>query len=148
MSAKQISLCKCCGAKMVEYTHTLNHSMVESLYYFYKNNPPLNLNKIKELSFSMRTNFQKLRYWDLIEKVYDKNTRIEGSWNITHKGILFLYNKIKVPKQVVTYRNKRVRFKDDLCFASDLWQDLVTNNNFYNMNPETQLNNNQLSLFG
>lgn len=59
----------------------------------------------------MWTNFQKLRYWNLIEPVMGENSRKGGYWKITNEGLRFLKGETTLLKQVKMYRNEiKLRF--------------------------------------
>jgi hypothetical protein len=71
---------------------------------------PINLRELR-LHRTVWDNFQKLRYWDLVEKSYDsKKQRIGGTWEITDKGIRFIEGKCRVSSTVWTFRGNRVRY--------------------------------------
>lgn len=56
--------------------------------------------------------FAKLTYWGLVEKkpleVTDEDKKSSGYWRMLPKGILFVENKIKVPKYIFIYDTKLV----------------------------------------
>jgi hypothetical protein len=55
-------------------------------------------------------NYQKLRYWGLIAKWKNaEGIHEQGWWLLTHRGALFLRNKISVPKSVFTQDNHIVQ---------------------------------------
>jgi hypothetical protein len=70
--------------------------------------------KTLKMTSSMWTNFQKLRYWGLIEPVMGENTRKGGYWKITRLGSTFLQGGCKIPKKVVMFRNKLDSESDEL----------------------------------
>ena len=51
-------------------------------------------------------NFQKLRYWGLVEKVHrEDGTRVAGVWRVTREGYAFLSGR-RVYRAVWTYRGE------------------------------------------
>jgi len=112
--AKKIDKCSECGAKMVQYTHSLKSgSLVRILIKFSKTLEGINTDMANPAHYGFTTNeynnFQKLRYWEVIEP-----GTITGKWRITVKGRLFLSNVLSLPVEAVTYHGKVVRFQDTL----------------------------------
>lgn len=101
--------CERCGAKMLKYRHKLNKPMVRALlkiYSVYGENPV----RISEvgLTHNQICNFQKLRYWGLVDKFKDNaGDRRGGVWFITMKGSLFLENRCALPLRVWTWRGEK-----------------------------------------
>jgi len=76
-----------------------------------------NLNELG-LTRNQWDNFQKMRYFDLVEYGYkDDGSRDSGVWCITEpRGYKFLAGKIMIPKRVETYRGQRVKYiKTEYC---------------------------------
>jgi len=71
--------------------------------------------KDTNLSFSERTNFQKLRYWGLVGKVWGP-----GAWRITQSGELFLCDLAAARERVVTFRGERIRYEGKLIKFKDV----------------------------
>ena len=88
----------------MQHKHSMSKSMAEM---FLKSNfkEPFHLQKTSSLTKNQYNNFQKLRYWGIIEKEESKS----GWWRITSQGRLFANNKIKIPKSVWTFNNKVVK---------------------------------------
>ena len=106
----KIGKCPHCGASIREFRHALNNPLVHSLWVLSSRGGTDNIAKMG-LNSNQRNNFQKLKYWDLVEKTEGENgEHIAGVWSITPKGVSFLSGAIKVPIAVVTYRNRRVRY--------------------------------------
>lgn len=91
--------CEHCGAAVVKYRHSLNAGMVKGLILLDQSGGS-SLFKDLKLTFNQKNNFQKLRYWHLIEKKGSK----KSEWSITAKGLGFLKGQVAVPKRVSTYR--------------------------------------------
>lgn len=103
----KIEYCQHCGAKMVAYKHTINKGMAGSLLRAYSVVRPGTQIKVSSLGLThnQQANWQKLRYWGLIDFCYNENgTRDDGWWVVTEKGMEFVEGKISIPKNVKTYR--------------------------------------------
>ena len=110
-------ICEHCGATMVEYKHGLSKGLIRSLAIVavaFKDTEP---HEIKDmgLDYTNRCNFQKLRYWGLVEKVGDKDSK-GGLWRITENGMAFVSGELSVPKFVWTYRGDIDRYE-----GKDIW---------------------------
>lgn len=111
--------CECCGAPMVEYKHSLSRGLLRGLYLLMRaGGGPLNLNDI-ELNYNQQSNFQKLKYWGLVEKSEPENAK-GGVWNITEAGRGFLYGVSVLPKTAITYRGSVVGFEGDAVLVMDV----------------------------
>lgn len=119
---KNVARCPHCNAKMVEYKHSLNKNVVACLWKFLEEGGLMAFKDIHQsFTFNQASNFQKLKYWGLVEKVEDEEgTRLGGMWAITTLGKNFLKNKTSVFKWVWTYRNKVVKYGGDQLFITDL----------------------------
>lgn len=94
--------CKCCGASVRAYKHSLNKGLVKGLYSLYKAGC---VSKLADLPLTKNefNNFQKLGYWGLIEKEViggEKTSR----WVLTDDGLKFVRGVKMVPRWVETYR--------------------------------------------
>ena len=111
----EIEICECCGAKMVKYTHRLNKPLVSAMirmYAKYKLSPV----KISEmLSHSQVCNFQKLKYWGLVEKCEN-----EGFWKLTKTAETFIKGLTSIQLKVVTFRGKVVEAVDTYVQVDDI----------------------------
>lgn len=108
--------CKCphCGASMMIHKQTLSKGLVKSLIklkqaVFKFNRNSIHLDEIG-LNQNQFNNFQKLRYFGLVAKYQDPDTKknVAGYWLLTKRGNLFLKNELAVPCSVYTFRNKIV----------------------------------------
>jgi hypothetical protein len=98
---------------MVEYRHAFTAALAQGLYLMYRRNRAVNL-KVLGLTRNQWDNFQKLRYWGLVEKAERADgKRIGGAWRITQHGIDFIERRVSVQRAVWTYRGERVRFEGD-----------------------------------
>jgi len=100
--------CESCGAKLVEYKHSLSKGLARCLYKIalYKGRA-VNLNELK-FTYNQQSNFQKLRYWGLVAKE-DPNNLKGGKWIITRKGWQFITDEITVPKTAWSFRGDFIR---------------------------------------
>ncbi len=106
--------CPHCNAKMVEYRHSLNKSMVSALMTLAKRYKPTALQELP-LSKTQFTNFQKLRYWGLVER-----TKEEGKWDVTYYGMRFLQGEVQTCKRVWTYRGEFKKSEGESVWFHDL----------------------------
>lgn len=102
--------CPNCGSRMVEYTHSLSKGLVAGLKKFLEKfgDQPGEIADAG-MSYTMRCNFQKLRYWDLIIKVGDPNGK-GGRWRVTPAGVLFATGEREAPSKVRTFRGKWIAY--------------------------------------
>lgn len=58
-------------------------------------------------------NFSQLKFWDLVEAEVnnDPAKRSSGRWHPTTRGIMFVEERLVVPKYVITRANIRLRFE-------------------------------------
>jgi hypothetical protein len=117
---KPLRICECCGAKIVEYKHSFSKALAVGLgrLHFFAGGP-VNLKNLG-LTRNQWDNFQKLRYWGLVNKATKADgTRAGGEWFLTKKGVDFIEKGIGITKSVWTYRGEAVRFEGDTCFYLD-----------------------------
>ncbi len=103
-------MCPTCGAAMMEYRQVLNRPLVESLVKIASHNRPINLS-ILDLTRSAWNNFQKLRYWKLVEKHFEDGKRVGGVWKVTELGRRFVAGEATVSKNAWTYRGEVRRYE-------------------------------------
>lgn len=116
----EIKRCQCCGAKIIEYRNTLNKSMVDALRKLYLNGGKAHLQNDLDITKNQYNNFQKLQYWDLVKKHYDASgERASGVWEVTSHGEDFLTGKIKIHRNVITYRSVRKEYTGGLVSIQD-----------------------------
>lgn len=102
--------CPHCDAPIVEYKHGLSTGLARGLRLLAEaGGGPLNLNELG-MTISQQTNFQKLRYWGLVEKS-DPSSEKGGVWNITEDGWEFLRRETGMRKFVYTFRGEVVRYE-------------------------------------
>lgn len=118
---KSKKICPHCHASMMEHRHTISYAMVYALKRLAECQGPTNI-KFLGLTRNQWDNFQKLRYWGLVERVFDEKTgrRSAGVWLITRLGRDFLDLKVSIPKNVWTYRGDFIRAEEVFVFAVDI----------------------------
>jgi hypothetical protein len=108
-------VCEHCGAKIVEYKHGLSKGLIRVLYHIIREceGQPQEFEFCNiKLTYNEGSNFQKLRYWKLIEKVGDFDGK-GGTWKLTARGISFARGEISLPKFAMTYRGELVSHEGD-----------------------------------
>lgn len=109
---KEQKRCECCGAKMVEYKHSLNSGLAIALNKLVKHGKPATLKELG-LAINQFNNFQKLQYWGLVDKNED------NEWYATRTAGRF-FEGYQIPKSVWTYRGKFVRAGDEQITIGEL----------------------------
>jgi len=132
---KEIKKCPHCDAKMVEYRHTFNKGLAHGLYELWlSGGGPSSLRSLR-LTRTQWTNFQKLRYWDLVSR-----TKHEGEWILTTKGLEFITQGTPLTKWVWTYRGDPVKFDGDTCFFKDIHEPKYDTREDYVINSQPRNN--------
>lgn len=117
---EKIKICECCGAKMVEYKHILNKGLVSALYELSRYPDPMPLTEL-DITRNQWTNFQKLRYWGLVEKKRNPDGSSTGCWYVTEIGKRFINNQIQCPKIVWTFRGEFARFEAGDIYFNEIY---------------------------
>lgn len=114
-------ICSSCGQpKPLEHKHGFSEALAIGLKRLIEAGKPIN---IKELGLTRNQwdNFQKLRYWDLVQKSHDSNgKRIGGCWNVTAQGLEFYSGKKSIHRHVYTVMGERTKFSGDLISFVDV----------------------------
>lgn len=114
--------CPCCGASMVPNRQGLTKGLVNILIKFRRamlesENPEKNRIHVRtEVGFTKNeyNNFQKLRYFGLVAKCRkESGERDSGYWLLTRNGNRFVKGEIKMPKYVLTFRNKIIEKSEE-----------------------------------
>ena len=118
---KEPELCPHCGAKMVEYPHTLSRSLARVIYRITQN---LDADRgfhvgSCDLTNSQINNLQKLRYWGVIAKAPDATAK-GGNWILTDRGLAFAQGRIPLRRKVWTHRGEFVRFDGAQIIITDV----------------------------
>jgi hypothetical protein len=111
-------VCPCCGAKMVRHRHRLSAGLLSGLVILEARSPWKSVN-LRELGLSRTQwdNFQKLRYWGLVE--HHGSTK-SGVWSLSDLGRQFLANVARVQPVVFTYRGEVVSYDGDAVTAEQV----------------------------
>jgi hypothetical protein len=126
MANKNISVCPTCGHQSTEYTHSINRTLVSGLQRLHTVGGTSRLDALG-LDYTQFTNFQKLRYFNLIFQTNKNN-----EWQITNDGIWFLQGRVQVPKYIITRNAIVIRKSSELVFIEQIkdcveykteWQD-------------------------
>jgi len=116
---KAPSHCPTCGAKTVEYRHNLSKGLAGALIALHEAGGKFNVNELP-LTHNQKANFQKLRYWELVEKTdRPDGSHIGGWWEITGHGSDFLLG-FSIQKHVWTYRGNPIRTEGEYVTIEDL----------------------------
>ncbi len=96
--------CSCCGNRVTAYTHGLNLWLIKALDELCKlrdkKRKPINERKELNLTLNVHCNFQKLRYWGLVQLVAG------GWWEPTLLWLRFWQWLEPVPNIVAAMRNE------------------------------------------
>ena len=115
--------CPCCGQFVKLYKRKLSSAMAIALIEIYKRDYRKAgffhvedyFKSLPHLPSSIRGDFSKLRYWDLIRKEEgereDGSNRV-GKYRITDKGRAFVRNHISVSSHVFLFDNKLKGFSE------------------------------------
>jgi len=113
-SKRKVEVCPTCGAKTVEYRHTLNRGMAMALLKLYRIGGKAFKVRLN-LTNSQYGNWQKLRYWNFIRKLGPS-----GMWQITDAGTRFIKGTYAY-KNAWTYRGIPKRWGGDMVSITDVW---------------------------
>ena len=121
MSAGNESKCPHCGASMKEHRHRLGRPLVDALAAMYRKArlKPCLLSDL-DLSYSAQSNFQKLRYWLLIERAETSDRRRGGCWQVTAFGERFLRGDDPIRPTAWTFRARVQRLDGDAVWVGDI----------------------------
>lgn len=115
--------CSLCGAKLVAYRHRFNKTLAAGLYKLAAAGGKGNISEIG-LTTSQHANFQKLRYWGLIDSIQFLGS---GYWYLTPHGELFVMGLDTIKRVVVTFRTETLSFEGDTVFFKDEHPTLSSN---------------------
>lgn len=113
--------CPHCGASMIEYKHGFNLGLAAFLGKLFDAGGPAKTDDLG-LTYSQRTNSQKLRYWGLAVQVTPNESaaRKRGWWQITEKGVAFVLGLVRIPKYAIVYRNNVMRLEGECLLFSEV----------------------------
>jgi len=120
---KENKTCPHCGAKMVEYCHSVNRSMALGLVALWEEagRKPINIKKLG-MTRNQWQNFSTLRYWGLIEQITVDGKKKSGVWKITAKGHHFLAGGY-IHKKAWSYRGEVMRRDGRMIWIRDVLKD-------------------------
>lgn len=110
--------CQHCGQSIMQHKQSLSRSLVNILFIVANRGlPSFHLQKDVNLNHNQYANFQKLKFWGLVER--DENE--SGKWKITKDGMAFLFGESMLPRSVWTFNNKvTAASQDELISIRDL----------------------------
>lgn len=123
--------CPCCGEKIPvsnelfvkENTFPLNKGMVAMLVKMYQYAGAVKTNVVAGAAQSQWTNYQKLRHWGLMEKVFTKEGKRKGGvWQITDRGREFVEGTLPIPEKVTVKLSEAISFSKKLVFIGQVWR--------------------------
>lgn len=109
-----VSICPTCGAKIVEYKHSINRTLVSCLHRLNSLGGRARLDKM-QLDNTQFANFQKLRYFGLAVPTNEHN-----EWQITNLGVWFLQGRIQVSRFVITKNAVVIRKSQEVVFINEV----------------------------
>ncbi len=136
--------CKHCGQRVRARWESLSKGLVFSLEKLGKRVAETQRNKVhlqNDLSLTKNeyNNFQKLRYFGLAVKVENK----AGYWLLTKRGLNFLSDEERVPKQVKVVDNRVVAYSGKTISIRNYYKDFETP---YWLKKEDYIDRDQISL--
>lgn len=119
----QAKKCVTCGANIVEYKHGLSKGLLRAFARFVMKTRGQVGREVEfhdlGLDYNHGSNFQKLRYWALIEKIGDAESK-GGLWALTEQGKIFATGAISLPRFAWSYRGDFVRYEGSKIFIGDV----------------------------
>lgn len=110
-------ICECCGQRIRNVQkHFLTAQLVKQLALIAAVNKhdPVHVGDQVVMSHSGYDNYQKLRYFDLLEMSYNEaGEHMLGYWNLTTKGRLFLLGKGYCSPIAWVFEAERIRFEGE-----------------------------------
>lgn len=110
--------CPHCDGKTVEHRHVMTKGLVSALTKFYEAGEGKIALKDVDLTHNQHANFQKLRYWDLVQM-----SETAGQWYLTTYGRMFVNGELQIPKALWTYRTVVVETEDPKVFIYEVTDD-------------------------
>jgi hypothetical protein len=105
--------------------------MAKALYKLFKMGGEAHLKDL-DLTVNQFTNFQKMKYFGLVENIDDHGQRKRGVWKITDLGISFVHGRSQVPRSVYTYRGDVVERTDEHVYVWQLSKEYLTREDYLN----------------
>ncbi len=116
---REEAICPCCNSEVVVRKESLSKGLVDTLVKFYLEcrlygTRELHLQDETDLTKNQYNNFQKLQYFELVEK-----TEKSGVWRITRAGIDFIETGKLIAKNAYVFRNKVIETTGALVGLTD-----------------------------
>lgn len=111
-------LCKECGQSVMRHKQSLSKSLVVILVKAYETfgQKSFHLQKDLPLTKNQYANFQKLKYWGLVQR----DLSAPGYWLITEYGKEFLKGLSRVSRFAWTFNNHVVESSHEMVFIKDV----------------------------
>lgn len=101
-------VCPCCKQTAKIYARKISAVMVVQLIQLNNSTKPVHYKHLRNKGGG-DADYSKLVYWGLAQPVEDCN----GFWEITEKGMEFVYDCISVPEKAFVFNGEVVGFSDD-----------------------------------
>lgn len=117
--------CPCCGRYAKIYRRQIHHSVARQLIAFYHlggHNGFIHISELKSAFLTGAGDFTKAKYWDLLDQQInndDPEKKHSGLWFLTEKGRDYVLGRISIPKYVIVFDDKVLRFSDELSTIQD-----------------------------
>ena len=134
---KHIKTCPHCGAKSVEYPHSLA-GIVKPLVKLADAGGAASISGL--LTHNECCNFHKVKYWQLAEPMHD------GYWRITERGRAFLAGRVALPKTAWSWRGEFSRYDGKLLLITDIMPSYKRRED-YAASAQSRFTDGTLSLF-
>lgn len=145
----EIKVCQCCGQRMMIYRRSIRKCMLFCLRkLFFKHGR--GFLKVHDLESDgiLSADFEKIRYWSLLEKG-DNNT-----WGISDFGIDFILGRVQIPKYIFIYnqelQGEPIGEENPLIWCWDIAPQEISKESVLSEAvhyPRRNINDNQIELF-
>lgn len=113
--------CPCCNQFVKAYKRKIRHSLAYgliNLFMIHETNEFHLEDELRRLDLKniVRSDFPKLRFWNLIEKIKgkrDDGSSKNGFYKITQLGRRFVFNEVAIPKYIFLQNNELITPLDD-----------------------------------
>lgn len=116
------TFCPHCGQSYMKNAHTFSKSLAQILLKVartWKEGVGFHLQKDLELTSNQYANFQKLRYWGLVDYHYENGHHKGGYWHLTHAA-QYALDGGDINKSVTTFNNKVVERSSEMVILKKL----------------------------
>lgn len=116
--------CPCCGRYAQMYRRKLHYTAVKKLISLYSlggEDQYVHTSRLVVKGDTSIGDFSKAKYWGLIEEAISSSEmkKTSGLWKLTPKGVLFVKNKIQIPRTAFIFNDTFFGFSDDLVSISE-----------------------------